>query len=461
MNPNDPQNPAQPLPPQPPVVSQPPPPTQPPIPDPFTVASQNIQPQSPPSPPSTPPPLAAAQIPQPTSITTQPTNKSFPFVKVIFIILVLLILIFVGGGFALAYNDYQLFKPPQSIIKAFDSLILASPLPKTPRLIVQKTAGEMKKIKTVISETQFDFTADKGQFPIENVNLTVRGPLDFKTLNRLSSEFDLSGTIAVEGLRLSAGGSFRQIGDLLYFRITEIPAGSFLPLEGIKNQWFVESIKTQTQKSMETLDNKMQVQQITKLLEDFFDKSYLWTIIKKTSGPNVYEITVRPPKEELNNLLSKITEILEPKDLTQGERLREKEKLREVTDNLEDITINLSINKNNYLITQSSITVPFKVKNSIQLFKQQGINLAPLAATFVSMKVSVTTKYTHYNQPIVIEVPRGAKNIQKYLEELQSIPQEASASPKLNTYQPGSGVLGAQDKNKGLLFLEQLLFPKP
>lgn len=451
MNPNDPQNPAQPLPPQPPVVSQPPPPTQPPIPDPFTVASQNIQPQSPPSPPSTPPPLAAAQIPQPTSITTQPTNKSFPFVKVIFIILVLLILIFVGGGFALAYNDYQLFKPPQSIIKAFDSLILASPLPKTPRLIVQKTIEEMKKIKTVVSETQFDFTADKGQFPIENVNLTVKGPLDFKTLNRLSSEFDLSGTIAVEGLRLSAGGSFRQIGDLLYFRITEIPAGSFLPLEGIKNQWFVESIKTQTQKSMEALDNKMQVQQITKLLEDFFDKS-LWTIIKKTSGPNVYEITVRPPKEELNNLLSKITEILEPKDLTQGERLREKEKLREVTDNLEDITIDLSINKNNYLITQSSITVPFKVKNSIQLFKQQGINLAPLAATFVSMKVSVTTKFTNYNQPIVIEVPRGAKNIQKYFKELEQSSQLKNSS--------SSGVLGAQDKNKGLLFLEQLLLPK-
>lgn len=452
MNPNDPQNTGQPLPPQLPVIPQSPPPVQTPMPDPFTTASQNLQSQSPPPPPAAAAAsdAAAAQMPQPTPVTSQP-GGSFSFIKTAFIVLILLIFFGLGAGITLAYTNYQFFKPPESIAKTLDALILASPLPKTPRLIMQKTTVEMKKIKTVVSETQFDFTAEKGQFPIENVNLTVKGPLDFKTLNRLSSEFDLSGTIAVEGLRLSAGGSFRQIGDSVYFKITEIPAGSFLPLEGIKNQWFVESIKAQTQKSMETLDNKMQVQQTTKLLEDFFEKSYLWTIVKKTSGPNVYEITVRAPKEEINNLLSKITEILEPKDLTYGEKLREKEKLKDITDNLENITIDLSINKNNYLITQSSVTVPFKVKNLNQLFKQQSINLAPSTTTFVSMKVSVTTKFTNYNQPIVIEVPHGAKNIQKYFEELQQSPQPSS----------GSGVLGVQDKNKGLLLLEQLLLPKP
>ena len=337
--------------------------------------------------------------------------------KILTVFLIVIFLITFSGSLALAYTNYKLITPPKIVQRAIDRFILITPLPKTTRLILRRTERKMADLKSAVLETQLEVATESKDFPISSAKITVKGPADFQTQNYSKSQLEISGQVAMEGLKISAAGEIRQIEDNLYFQLTEVPGSSFLPLEEVENQWFVLNVD-KLNKEERTAEDEAQIQKIKKVFEAFIEKTYEWTKLEKGENTDIYTLKIKPPISEINTLLFETIKILEPKDQTNLEESIEKEEIEKFTRDIKNIEVTLEIDKKTSLISQVSVLFDFDVENPSNLYsRSKEVMLAPTTKIPVTLKIS--TKLTDYNKPVIIEVPQDAKDLTKYLDQFQ------------------------------------------
>jgi len=367
--------------------------------------------------------------PQPAPQNTtpsQPTNNSFlTRGKIITAVLLLIILtLFGGGAVALAYNDYKILPLPKSAQKIIDGIILTTPLPKTPRIVLAKTAAGMSELKSTQVETEFSFSTANQNFPLKNGKITIIGPVDFKSQKIPRSQFDISGTIATQGLQLSAAASVRQIDNILYFKITEYPGGSFAGAQGISNQWFY----TKNDNLDKPTKDPELIKKIQERINQFIDDSKKWSTLED-SDKAVYKLLIQPPKDELAKFIFDIINIVEPSDQNKVADSLDLEKIQEFTAKIQGLKITLNINKDSGLISESIIDIPIKISIPSSLSQIGEINLAP--ETPMEFKLTISAKFSNFNQPVIVEIPEGAKDFADYAKDLQkSLPLDLSSPPE-------------------------------
>lgn len=333
-------------------------------------------------------------------------------------IFLLLIILFAGGSVAAAYNDYKILPIPKTAQNIIDSIIMTTPLPKTPRIILAKTEVGMASVKSAVTETEFKFETKSQNFPIRNGTITIKGPIDFKTQTTPRSQFDISGSIAMEGLQLSAAASVKHIDDTLYFMVTEFPGGSLVSAESIKNQWFYTKDQTITKEK----DNTEQIKKLESRINQFVSDSKSWSTIQNSDG-ELYKLSIKPPKDEIAKLIFDIINIAEPIDQSTVKNSLDLEKIREFTNKIQDLEVALDINKNDGLISQATVNIPIKISTPAGLSQLGQVNLSP--QTPLEFKLAVTTKFSNYNQPVIVEIPQDAKDIKDYTKSLEnSLPKD-------------------------------------
>lgn len=349
-------------------------------------------------------------------------------IKILAIFLIAAIVFVFSASLTLAYTNYKFVTPPKVVQRAIDRFILITPLPKTTRLILRRTERKMANLKSAILETQVEFAQVTKNFPISSAKITIKGPAEFQTQNYSKTQLEISGEVAMEGIKISAAGEIRQIEDNLYFILTEVPGGSFLPLDEVKNQWFVLHVE-ELNKQKRTAEDEAQIQKIKEVFEAFIEKTYEWTNIEKTDNKDIYALKIKPPISEINNLLFETVKILEPKEQTNLEESLEREEIEKFTRDIKNIEVVLEIDKKSSLISQVSLVFDMDVENPSSLSPSGGVQLAPTATIPITLKIS--TKLSDYNKPVIIEVPEGARDLTGYLEEFQKELEEENILPQL------------------------------
>lgn len=411
-------------------------------------------------------PNAAPPAPPPEKPPPVPEEKKRGSkIKIIASIIILIILVTSSSSIALAYNNYQLIPLPKSAQVAIDSVITALPLPKTPRIILAKTQTQMSSLKSASYKTTFDFSADAQNFPVKSASLTISGPLEFTQKKFPKSSADLSGQVSVEGITLSASGSVRLIDKSLYFKLSEIPAGSFLPqLSQIKDQWFVVSLTELAQEEMP--DTDAQIAKVRQVFENYIAKSYNWTTLAKSDG-SLFVLNIKPPKSELVDLIFDLIMTTNSSNKPAVESIFDKQNIKEIIDNLDKFEIQVKIDKNYYL-SESQINLSFKVPPMLPLSGQNQISLAPATATPINLKIATTL--SDFNKPVIIEVPEGAKDLKDYAQQLEKeLPKDfklpdqkqfeatPGAKPMMeNIFDNKSPVLGQKNTDWQMLVLKNL-----
>ena len=377
------------------------------------------------NPPATNPAQNPSVVPTPPqqdqtlSLNVKPPNfgggPSLAKLLAVFLIVVFLITSF--GSLTLAYTNYKFITPPKIVQKAIDRFILITPLPKTTRLILRRTERKMADLKSAVLETQVEFKTESRDFPISNAKITVKGPADFKAQKYSKTQLEISGEVAMEGIKISASGQIRQIEDNLYFQLTEVPGGSFLPLDEVKNQWFILNVE-QLNKEKRTTEDEAQIQKIKEVFEAFVEKTYEWTTLEKAENKDVYTLKIKPPTSEINTLLFETIKILEPKEQTSLEESVEKEEIEKVTRDIKNIEVVLEIDKKSSLISQVTLLFDLDVDNPSNLYSpKKEVTLAPTTTIPITLKIS--SKLTDYNKPVIVEIPQNATDLTKYLEEFE------------------------------------------
>lgn len=395
-----------------------------PVPEPTAPISSQ-QPQQGPSLTASSQPQQSAQAHPPQHIQGQEINLKIKqpnfggggssLLKVLAVFLIVVFSITTFGSFTLAYTNYKFITPPKIVQRTIDRFILATPFPKTTRLILRRTERKMADLKSAVLETQVEIKTESKDFPISNAKITVRGPADFKAQKYSKTQLEIAAEVAMEGIKISAAGQIRQIEDNLYFQLTEVPGGSFLPLDELKNQWFVLNVE-QLNKEKRTTEDEAQVQKIKEAFEAFIEKTYEWTNLEDSGSKDTYTLKIKPPVPEINTLLFDTIKILESKDQTNLEETIEKEEIEKATRDIKNIEITLDIDKKSSLIAQVSLLFDLNVENPSNLYSPaKEVMLAPTTAIPITLKIS--SKLTDYNKPVIVEIPQNAKDLTQYLEE--------------------------------------------
>lgn len=412
--------------------------TQPPEPTPASSPLPD-QPRAPfPTPPTTTPPapnpIVAEQVPPEPSIvhpqttppaqtessqTTPPTppqnlgssHKSKAALILVLAFLLLTPILLFTGGIGLAYNNYALFTPPQAIKDLLDNTISISPLPKPTRLIIESTFVKTASIKSADIKTELSMTTSSDSSPIEGVKLTLEGPTEFDKPESKASEIDIGLEVKFEGATFNGAASVKAVEDRIYFKINEFPFGQmYQQLLSYKDKWYYWDIPEE----YKTKDEDKEISEnVNKLLSEFVKKSQSWTTITNKDGA-LYEMEIKPPKEEITDLIYDIIQVYEPKDQEKILTSLEKEKITKGMEKVNDLKITMKVNKDTYYL--QNINTQFNLAIDDFSLPTQTESLLPQDQVVFNFNLSA--ELSNYNRQVVVIPPPDAINIETTIQEL-------------------------------------------
>lgn len=380
------------------------------------------------------------QTPQKPAISVKPIGIFSGFLKNLLILLIFLLIV-AGVALALAYTNYKYVKPPTAIQKLIDETIILAPIPKTSRIILEKTKSQMSAIKTATISTEVAASTTNTSFPVKEAKLTIKGPFEFEEQANNKSDFDISGSVKTEGLSASAAGSVKFIDNYIYFKITEFPGGAFLS-DTLKNKWFYFKIEEEMDEAEKEKFNE-KIHRAVEIIQNFTANSYAWTT--RQDAGETFNLTLKPPKGDISKLIMDLSEVFEDPEQTKGEQALDRKSIQEATDKLKDIVITIKVAKSDYLISEAQYKISFEIE-SLNLSAQSGISLAP--NTTLPIDITTTMSFSNYNKPVIVEVPEGAEDVNKYIEQWQkelekSLQNQDLLTPQENK-QNSSGLFNRQ-----------------
>lgn len=354
------------------------------------------------------PPFAAPPPNQP----LQPTSpkSSPPFLLIIILLVIILPVLAIGGGLALAYNNYSFYKPPQAIQNTLDTIIATTPLPKPPRIILASTLTKSVQLKSADTKTEISISTNAQNAPVSALKLTATGPVDFQQTSSRAAETEIALEVKFEGAQFNGSASIKTIDNTIYFKVNEVPFGQFYQqLLDYKNKWYF--YKVPDKYLPEDNQNQQALDKVKVVLANFFEKTQTWTTTKSTDG-DVYTLEIKPPKSELDKLIFDLVDAAEPKDQKQVLTSLEKEQVSKATDKIKDLNITAKVNKSNYYLKRAEVSFNINV-GDIGL-KSSTIKLSPNEP--LTYNVNFSTELSNYNKKIVVVPPEGAEDFQKIID---------------------------------------------
>lgn len=352
----------------------------------------------------------ATPPPPPQNLYPRSTRKIFLSIAFVFFILSAITL---GGALTLAYKNYPVISPPTPVKKALDNILAISPLPKPTRLIIESSFAKTALIKSADVKTELSLTTDSSSSLVESFKLTMAGPSQFENPKSQASEFDIGFDIKMEGASFNGSASVKTVNDRIYFMVNEIPFGQFYSqLLDYRGKWYYwdipEDYKNQPEREAAWGD-------IDEIISTFVKKSQAWTTLVSKDG-EVYELEVKPPKQEIVNLVYDVIQAYEPQDQGQLSTDLEKEEISKALEKLNDLKITMKINKDDYLL--KSIAAQFSLVIDDISLPNQSISYLPQKQTVLNF--NLIAELSNYNKMVVIAPPENAINVETAVKEIEA-----------------------------------------
>ena len=348
-----------------------------------------------------------------------PNKFQFPKFKIFKIIIALLVVvaIVIGGYFALANYFPQYAKYVQPYLgPVFDPVIntFLDVLPfQVPERVIQRSIESMTNVKSFEYDIKVDSELKMGNLPLGQAKTSLSGVTDIndtsdpKGMMKFKIEDPRVGTL-LDIESLNSGGT-------IYFKINDVFSGGFygFDITSFIGKWIkadYNSVKGQFEASAveagrEQSKNKLSSQQIEDIKQAIKDIKFL-DITEKLSGEEIngvstYHYQFSVIKEGLSQLIIKINEIVGSKSLT-------KEEIENWNKMLEGLSVGgeIWIGKKDLLPYKYSIVVNL-TQNGEQQF--QG-------------KLSILAEFKNFNQPINIETPSSAIELEEILSDIFKAP---------------------------------------
>lgn len=355
----------------------------------------------------TPPNQAVAQSssdlsnPQPFStFSPQPQKKIYKLLLAAFSIIGVLA---IGGG-AFAYFYY--FQSPERIIQRM-----------TARFVEITSLEYSGEIRAEVDTGNFLGSGNLSQpsqpsvaRKASNFSLNFTGVSDVKDLNNPQGSFSFNiNTDALTEGQFNFGLEIRQIGKIIYVKISDVPNLVFFDLSAVKNQWVkidTEALKKQfgLEKLEEQLKEAQKQQELTpeqiEKLKEAVQQAKIFTITQKLAsekinGVNTHHYKFTIDKEGIKKLVTDISQIVQNKTLTE-------EELADLNKSLEAIELpggEIWIGKKDLL--------PYKVSLSSTIKETEQAK--------TSGKINFTLLFKNFNKPVQIDIPAQAKPLEEIL----------------------------------------------
>ncbi len=380
---------------------------------------------TPPTPPE--PSLSTVQNPAPQS--SQPQSPQQPLTPdkpkkggklLLFTILFMFfILMATGGGtLALAYNNYALIKPPKVVSDAIDGFIIAAPIPKPTRIILESTIAKSATLKSADLKTEISISTTAKNSPISSFKLNINGPVDFQNNKTRAAEADISLETKFEGASFNGSASVKTIDNTIYFKINEFPFGSlYQQLVPYKNKWFFYKIPdAYMPKDKQLQDNT----KLTEIFSRFIEKSRNWTKTSSESNGD-YLLEINPPKQEIDKLILDLVTTISQTE-AKNQKILDSVNLEQIskfTEKLSNLKITATASKSDFYLKRANITFDISADGFTLPTANQESLMPSDKATY---NFIISTELSNYNKQIVIVPPQDAQDFQKIIDDFSKNP---------------------------------------
>ena len=377
----------------------------------------------------------------------------------LFLLLILSSASFLGLGLFSSYSNYKNIPLPKALQSTFNTIVLSSFLPKPDSLIFSQMANKMSQLETCQHQTDLSMIVTNSGKKM-NFDVSISGPLDFRTQKVSRSEAKMSVKTETDGMSVTIGGELRVIEDILYFKLTQFP-DFFSDGQDFKDQWFFLDLKDSTQKE----EPKIKFYKTEKYFkEEILAKFQNWAKhLPDEAG--FYHFDVTPPPEVTDGLVTTFyQELLESSSnndiVNQAELDNDLKKIKSIFTKIgNSLTIEIYINKNTFYVEK----VESKLNKFDLDFPSNTQGISTLQVNHPTLDIEQKTTLSAFNAPIIIEIPQGAKDAQKIFGDVikPEIGASLSASPSAS---PSAGfekspVLGI-NTNQNFNLLKRFYFGK-
>jgi hypothetical protein len=221
---------------------------------------------------------------------------------------------------------------------------------------------------------------------------------------------DAKAEIEFEGVKITIAASFVQVGKNLYFKLTEVPFGSYYQLDSLSNTWFSASLDQDLTQNID-LDKSEKINQET---NKFFQNSFSWVKSFKTEDDS-YLLALTPPKNEIEKLIQNYLDILEPKNQSKIEDDLTYNQIAKLAESFENLQIEAEIDKNSYLLKSANLAFDLNIDNLAKTGNIEDVTLLPAQPR--KLIITSTLKLKDFNAPVIVEVPTDATDLSSYLEK--------------------------------------------
>jgi len=368
--------------------------------------------------------ILSSQMPK-QELPVAPLKKSKG--KIFKIVVGIIILVLVGLGISL-------------YTRAWDPLW--NPFRPEPEEVINEMAKKMTDVKTLHSETKFDFLTKEDTKETFKMTMEFWSDSDTTDKENPKSAGNFSLSLAIEGMQFLLAGESKTIGKDSYLKLTTIPASPFLEaylsqmgidLSQLKNQWIkideestknlLKSLGMETEMEEETeTKQKEMIEKFQAILKDkklyLARKEFPDTKIK---NQKVYHYLVALNKEGVKKLIPELLkELIKtgifPQPPTEAEWQEfEKEFPKEFDKffaKIGDIEGEIWIGKKDLYL--------YKIKGGKE------IDLSKFEeGTKGKITVKLDTNFSNFNQPVKIETPKEYKTLEEILSPFLKLKLES------------------------------------
>jgi len=407
---------------------------------------------------------ASSTIAVPHTITAAPQiissevatpNKKGHILRNILLLLFLLMLSsasLLGLGLFSSYSNYKNIPLPKALQSTFNTIVLSSFLPKPDNLILSQATEKMSLVKTCQHDTNIGMTVKDSEKEVK-MDFSISGPLDFRDQKVSRSEAKMAFKTETDDMAVTIGGEIRVIEDILYFKLTQFP-DYFSDGQDFKNQWFFLDLKDSTQEE----ETEIKFDKTEKYFKDEILAKFPNWAKHLPDDNNFYHFDVTPPPEVTDGLINtfyqELLEASSKNDLaSQAELDNDLKEIKSIFSKVgTSLTIEIYINKETFYIEK----IESKLSKLELDFPSTSQGISTLQVSHPTLDIEQKTTLSAFGEPIIIEIPQGAKDAQKIFGDF--FEPEITASPSSSpSASPSAGfekspVLGINSgQNFGLL----------
>lgn len=363
----------------------------------FTsIDSQNQPSVQSPSGPSNPQPLQ--------SFSTFPSQPQMKANKTLLAIISVIGMLVIGGG-ALAYFYY--FQSPEKIVQRMATKLAdVESLEYSGEIKAEVDASSLTGGTSLLQPVQPTEATKKAS----NFSINFNGVSNVKDLNNPQGSFSFNiNTDALTEGQFNFELEVRNVGKIIYVKISDVPNLGLFDLSAVKNQWVkIDTEALKKQFGLEKLEEQLKEaqkqqelspEQIEKLKEAIQQAEILKITQKlpseKINGVSTHHYKFAIDKQGIKKLTTDISQIVQNKALTEKE-------LADFDKSLEAIELpegEIWIGKKDLL--------PYKVSLSSTIKETE--------QSKTSGKISFTLLFKNFNKPVQIDIPAQAKPLEEVL----------------------------------------------